>query len=102
MKNYIWLIIISLGFLQACGDPKESLSDEDSIFERVTSDVSGVTFKNVVPESETLNQFNYHYFCEGELLRIHLSIIFTFQEVVKLKNSINTNLLILYEILDST
>ena len=65
MKNYIWLIIISLGFLQACGDPKESLSDEDSIFERVTSDISGVTFKNVVPESETLNQFNYHYFFNG-------------------------------------
>ena len=46
--------------------------------------------------------FNYHSFSEGEKLRIDLSILFTWREIAKLKNSTNTNLLILDEIFDSS
>ena len=46
--------------------------------------------------------FNYHSFSEGEKLRIDLAILFTWREIAKLKNSTNTNLLILDEIFDSS
>ena len=39
---------------------------------------------------------------KGEKLRIDLSILFTWREIAKLKNSMNTNLLILDEIFDSS
>ena len=46
--------------------------------------------------------FNYHSFSEGEKLRIDLAILFTWREIAKLKNSTNTNLLVLDEIFDSS
>jgi DNA repair exonuclease SbcCD ATPase subunit len=48
------------------------------------------------------DEFNYHSFSEGEKLRIDLAILFTWREIAKLKNSTNTNLLILDEIFDSS
>lgn len=46
--------------------------------------------------------FSYFSFSEGEKLRINLAILFTWREITKLKNSANTNLLILDEIFDSS
>jgi len=46
--------------------------------------------------------FSYSSFSEGEKMRIDLSILFTWREIAKLKNSINTNLLILDEVFDSS
>jgi DNA repair exonuclease SbcCD ATPase subunit len=46
--------------------------------------------------------FSYGSFSEGEKLRINLSILFTWRAVAKLRNSINTNLLIMDEIMDSS
>jgi DNA repair exonuclease SbcCD ATPase subunit len=44
--------------------------------------------------------FSYHNFSEGEKMRIDLSILFTWREIAKMRNSINTNLLIFDEIFD--
>jgi DNA repair exonuclease SbcCD ATPase subunit len=46
--------------------------------------------------------FSYASFSEGEKMRIDLSILFTWREIAKVKNSINTNLLILDEVFDSS
>lgn len=46
--------------------------------------------------------FSYSSFSEGEKMRIDLSILFTWREIAKVKNSINTNLLILDEVFDSS
>jgi DNA repair exonuclease SbcCD ATPase subunit len=57
--------------------------------------------------NETINSplydnFSYSSFSEGQKQRINLSILWTFRELVKIKNSTNTNLLIFDEILDSS
>jgi DNA repair exonuclease SbcCD ATPase subunit len=46
--------------------------------------------------------FSYSSFSEGEKMRIDLSLLFTWREIAKVKNSINTNLLILDEVFDSS
>jgi DNA repair exonuclease SbcCD ATPase subunit len=46
--------------------------------------------------------FSYESFSEGEKMRINLAILFTWREIARLKNSINTNLLILDEVFDSS
>lgn len=46
--------------------------------------------------------FSYSSFSEGEKMRIDLSILFTWREIAKNKNSVNTNLLILDEVFDSS
>lgn len=48
------------------------------------------------------DNFSYSSFSEGQKQRINLSILWTFRELVKMKNSANTNLLIFDEILDSS
>ena len=55
---------------------------------------------NETIKSRHRDDFNYHSFSEGEKLRIDLAILFTWREIAKLKNSTNTNLLILDEIFD--
>jgi len=57
---------------------------------------------NETIKSRYRDEFNYHSFSEGEKLRIDLSILFTWREIAKVKNSTNTNLLILDEIFDSS
>ena len=57
---------------------------------------------NETIKSRFRDTFNYNNFSEGEKLRIDLSILFTWREIAKLKNSTNTNLLILDEIFDSS
>jgi DNA repair exonuclease SbcCD ATPase subunit len=46
--------------------------------------------------------FSYASFSEGEKMRINLAILFTWRAVAKLRNSINTNLLIMDEVFDSS
>jgi DNA repair exonuclease SbcCD ATPase subunit len=46
--------------------------------------------------------FSYASFSEGEKMRIDLALLFTWREVARFKNSINTNLLIMDEVFDSS
>jgi energy-coupling factor transporter ATP-binding protein EcfA2 len=48
------------------------------------------------------DDFSYASFSEGEKMRINLAILFTWRSVSKLRNSINTNLLIMDEVFDSS
>jgi DNA repair exonuclease SbcCD ATPase subunit len=48
------------------------------------------------------DNFSYSSFSEGQKQRINLSILWTFRELVKIKNSTNVNLLLFDEILDSS
>lgn len=53
-------------------------------------------------KSRFRDDFTYASFSEGEKMRIDLSILFTWRQVAKMKNSVNTNLLLLDEIFDSS
>jgi DNA repair exonuclease SbcCD ATPase subunit len=55
---------------------------------------------NEVIKSRHRDEFSYASFSEGEKQRINLAILFTWRAVAKLRNSLNTNLLILDEIAD--
>ena len=46
--------------------------------------------------------FSYSSFSEGEKMRIDLALLFTWREVARVKNSANTNLLIMDEVFDSS
>ena len=48
------------------------------------------------------DEFSYASFSEGEKMRIDLALLFTWRTIAKMKNSANTNLLILDEIFDSS
>jgi DNA repair exonuclease SbcCD ATPase subunit len=53
-------------------------------------------------KSRFRDDFTYASFSEGEKMRIDLAILFTWRQVAKMKNSVNTNLLLLDEIFDSS
>ena len=57
---------------------------------------------NETVESPIHEHFSYSSFSEGEKMRIDLSLLFTWREVARLKNSVNTNLLIMDEVFDSS
>ena len=57
---------------------------------------------NETIKSRHRDTFNYNSFSEGEKLRIDLALLFTWRTIAKMKNSTNTNLLILDEIFDSS
>ena len=57
---------------------------------------------NETIRSRFRDTFNYNSFSEGEKLRIDLALLFTWRSIAKMKNSTNTNLLILDEIFDSS
>jgi len=46
--------------------------------------------------------FKYDNFSQGEKMRIDLSLLFTWRGIARMKNSVNTNLLILDEVFDSS
>ena len=48
------------------------------------------------------DEFTYASFSEGEKMRIDLAMLFTWRQIAKMKNSVNTNLLLLDEIFDSS
>jgi DNA repair exonuclease SbcCD ATPase subunit len=57
---------------------------------------------NETIKSRFRDEFSYESFSEGEKMRINLAILFTWRAVAKLRNSINTNLLIMDEVFDSS
>lgn len=52
-------------------------------------------------KSRGRDDFSYENFSEGEKQRIDLALLFTWRTIAKMKNSVNTNLLIMDEVLDS-
>ena len=59
------------------------------------------TFKETI-KSRHRDTFSYASFSEGEKQRIDLALIFTWRTIAKMKNSANTNLLLLDEVFDSS
>lgn len=57
---------------------------------------------NETIKSRHRDEFSYANFSEGEKMRIDLALLFTWRQIAKLKNSTNTNLLILDEVFDSS
>jgi DNA repair exonuclease SbcCD ATPase subunit len=57
---------------------------------------------NETVKSRFRDDFTYASFSEGEKMRIDLAILFTWRQIAKMKNSVNTNLLLLDEIFDSS
>ena len=57
---------------------------------------------NETVESPIHEDFSYASFSEGEKMRIALALLFTWREVARVKNSVNTNLLIMDEVFDSS
>ena len=53
-------------------------------------------------KSRYRDEFTYDSFSEGEKMRIDLALLFTWRAIAKMKNSANTNLLMLDEIFDSS
>jgi DNA repair exonuclease SbcCD ATPase subunit len=53
-------------------------------------------------KSRFRDDFTYASFSEGEKMRIDLALLFTWRAIAKMKNSTNTNLLVLDEIFDSS
>ena len=53
-------------------------------------------------QSPIHEDFSYASFSEGEKMRIDLALLFTWREVARMKNSVNTNLLIMDEVFDSS
>jgi len=57
---------------------------------------------NETVSSPIHEDFSYASFSEGEKMRIDLALLFTWREVARMKNSVNTNLLIMDEVFDSS
>lgn len=57
---------------------------------------------NETIKSRYRDEFSYASFSEGEKMRINLAILFTWRAIAKLRNSVNTNLLIMDEVFDSS
>ena len=57
---------------------------------------------NETIKSRYRDDFSYSSFSEGEKMRIDLALLFSWRQVAKIKNSMNTNLLILDEVFDSS
>ena len=53
-------------------------------------------------KSRHRDEFTYNSFSEGERLRIDLSLLLSWREIARLKNSVNCNLLVLDEVFDSS
>ena len=57
---------------------------------------------NETIQSPIHDKFSYSSFSEGEKMRIDLALLFTWREIARSKNSVNTNLLIMDEVFDSS
>ncbi len=57
---------------------------------------------NETIRSRHRDDFTYDSFSEGEKQRIDLSLLFTWRQIAKMKNSVSTNLLVLDETFDSS
>jgi len=59
------------------------------------------TFNETI-KSRYRDEFSYSSFSEGEKMRINLAILFAWRSIAKMRNSINTNILIMDEVFDSS
>jgi len=59
------------------------------------------TFNETI-KSRYRDVFSYASFSEGEKMRINLAILFAWRAIAKMRNSVNTNLLIMDEVFDSS
>ena len=66
-----------------------------------SSDLINENFEETI-KSRHRDEFSYANFSEGEKQKIDLALLFTWRQIAKLKNSANTNLLILDEVFDSS
>ena len=57
---------------------------------------------NETIKSRFRDDFTYASFSEGEKCKINIALLFTWRQIARMKNSCNTNLLILDEIFDSS
>lgn len=57
---------------------------------------------NETIKSRYRDVFSYSSFSEGEKMRINLAILFAWRAIAKLRNSVNTNILIMDEVFDSS
>ena len=57
---------------------------------------------NETIKSRHRDDFTYYSFSEGEKKRIDVAILFAWRQIARMKNSVNTNLLILDEIFDGS
>jgi DNA repair exonuclease SbcCD ATPase subunit len=53
-------------------------------------------------KSRFRDDFSYYNFSEGEKFRIDVALLLTWRQIARMKNSVNTNLLILDEVFDSS
>lgn len=53
-------------------------------------------------KSRHRDEFKYDNFSQGEKMRIDLALLFTWRGIARMKNSVNTNLLVLDEVFDSS
>ena len=53
-------------------------------------------------KSRYRDEFSYQNFSEGEKMRIDLALLFTWRSIAKMRNSVNTNLLLLDEVFDGS
>jgi energy-coupling factor transporter ATP-binding protein EcfA2 len=58
-------------------------------------------FEEII-KSRHRDEFSYSSFSEGEKMRIDLALLLTWRSIAKMKNSTNTNLLILDEVFDAS
>ena len=75
----------------------QHLQDLDFFVKFELSDTFSETIK-----SRHLDDFSYTSFSEGEKARIDLALLFTWRKIAALKNSVNTNLLILDKVFDGS
>ena len=66
-----------------------------------TSFMLNENFEEVI-KSRYRDEFSYESFSEGEKARIDIALLLTWRSIAKLKNSVDTNLLILDEIFDGS
>ena len=85
-------------YLPADKSAGQSLSATDGLYINFSLDEE---FNETV-QSPIHEDFSYSSFSEGEKMRIDLALLFTWREVARMKNSVNTNLLIMDEVFDSS
>ncbi len=59
-----FVLMFAFVLFYSCGD-ENNTNPTSKLFEKISGEQSGITFVNVVPENDTLNQFTYHYLFNG-------------------------------------
>jgi DNA repair exonuclease SbcCD ATPase subunit len=57
---------------------------------------------NEIVKSRHRDEFVYDSFSEGEKMRIDTSLVFAWRDIARMKNSVNTNLIVMDELFDSS